>query len=222
MKMMHFLVSVTIVALLAFGTAQATVITFDGLSQNNGSAFTGPYVEGGYTVIASDLVFEDNLFGAPPPSLVVRPSLVVLPAPELAFGTVEVSFGGLPFILENFDLFRESLVLNPVIEFPSADYAVTGRLGGSTIFTFNGSVADGPGFTTINGAPGAIDVLDFTLTAEGASVNLDNIVVDAAPVAPPAVPEPVSLLLAAISLGGLALVFTERRSADSVPPRCRV
>ena len=63
---------VAVTAALMSTSASAAIITFAGLPGSNGSAFTGPYVEAGYSVSAmAGQVFEGHQFGNPSPSLVV-------------------------------------------------------------------------------------------------------------------------------------------------------
>src|SRR3954451_19874353 len=82
----------------AAATAADTTIDFGGLPGSNGSTFTGPYLEDGYTTTATGgQVFEGHVFGNPSPSLVVG---AVFDGGNT--GTVQLTGAGL-FSLVSFD-----------------------------------------------------------------------------------------------------------------------
>ncbi len=177
------------------GAANATVITFDGLPQPNGSIFSGPYAESGYSVSATGgRVYEGHLFGNPLPSLVV--GLVFDPNSIISFGTIEVTrSGGGGFDFSSFDLIGNN---------GPASYVVQGFLGAASVFSYGGSQTSP--FATIAGPASTIDRLVFNLTANGTSLNLDNIAVND-PVSLTAVPEPATfaLMIAGFGLAGFAM-----------------
>ncbi len=179
------LVSVSAAALMAVG-AQAQTVDFDGLPGNNGDAFTGPYVEDGFSTSATGgQVFEGHIFGNPTPSLVVGD---IFGGGDL--GVIETS-RGLTFSLASFDLSAQN---------GDAGYLIEGFLGAAMVYSFGGSA--GSGFATYGGNAGVIDRVRFTLTPTGSSVNLDNLVFRDA-----VVPEPGTwaLLIAGFGMAGYAV-----------------
>ncbi|QTD55485.1 PEPxxWA-CTERM sorting domain-containing protein [Parasphingorhabdus cellanae] len=182
--------SAAVVAMALTAPAQAAVISFDGLSGGNGSVFTGPYVEDGFTVSAGrGDIFEGQLFGNPAPSLVVGSVFGGGP-----IGSVQV-LGGV-FNFNSFDLVTQN---------GTGDYQVDGFLNGSSVFSLMGSLSPS-GFQTIGGLAGNIDQLNFTLTANGTSVNLDNINVSAA------VPEPATWAFMILGFGAIGGALRRRKA----------
>lgn len=185
MKPTVFSVAVT-AALLAGSSAQATVIGFDGLPGSNGSAFSGPYVEDGYSVVKTlGDVYEGHVFGNPQPSLVVGSVF------GGRTGSVAVSkVGGGSFSLTSFDFTSQNGV---------GTYSVAGSLNGSNVFLFGGGGNFGAAWQTILGNSPHVDSLVFDFVAGGTSINFDNIVLGA-------VPEPSSwaMMIAGFGLVGAA------------------
>lgn len=177
-------------ALLVAGAAGASTITFGALLGTNGDAFTGPYTEAGFTVLqtAGD-VFEGHGFGNPEPSLVVGSVFG-----GRTQGTVEVTrSGGGMFNLTSFDWTDQN---------GPGGYFIVGYHGPLAIFSIASAADFGGIFQTVLGNTTQVDRLQFNLTANGTSLNLDNIVIGAG-----GVPEPASwaLLLAGFGLTGAAV-----------------
>ena len=171
-------------------TAQAAIISFDDLAGDNGTVFSS-YSEDGFLISATGgEIFNGKSFGNPTPSLVV--GSVFQGGPSGSFN-VTLSSGGM-FSFDGFDLIGNNGL---------ADYTVQGFSGASSIFSFSGS--QGNGFATIGGSAGAIDRLSFSLTANGTSLNIDNLNVSAIP-GNGGVPEPSTwamMLLGFFSVGGM-------------------
>ena len=187
---------VAVTAALMSTSASAAIITFAGLPGSNGSAFTGPYVEAGYSVSAmAGQVFEGHQFGNPSPSLVVGTVFG-----SISTGTIQVvKSGGGTFSFGGFDLIGQN---------GNAGYTVTGTLGASSVFSFSGS--QGGTFTTLAGAAGTIDKLIFALNASGSSLNLDNINVSAAVAA---VPESATWAMMVLGFGLVGAGMRARRTS---------
>lgn len=182
--------SAAVAAMALTAPAQAAVISFDGLSGGNGSVFTGPYVEDGFTVSAGrGDVFEGQIFGNPEPSLVVGSVFGGGP-----IGSVQV-LGGV-FNFNSFDLSTQN---------GTGEYQVEGFFNGSSVFSLAGSLSPS-GFQTISGLAGNIDQLNFILTANGTSVNLDNIDVSAA------VPEPATWAFMILGFGAIGGALRRRKT----------
>jgi hypothetical protein len=198
MKSATFLAAIGLTGLLLGGAAQAatTTITFNGLPGPNGALFAGLYMEGGFSVSApGGNVFQGTIFGNPAPSLVV--GSVFGGGPN---GIVSVTAGGSNFSLTSFDLAGNN---------GAADFTVTGFEGLSQIFSLSGNVNAGTAvFQTVAGEPGQINDLVFSLTSNGTSLNLDNIVVAT-------VPEPSTWAMMLLGLAGLGFAF--RQSRRKVP-----
>ncbi len=171
------------IALFAVG-AQAQTIDFGGLAGANGQAFSGPYVEDGYSTSATGgEVFEGHIFGNPQPSLVVGS---VFNGGNL--GVVETSRAA-SFKLSSFELSAQN---------GDAGWLVEGFLGAALVYSYGGTA--GAGFSPYAGNAGVVDRVRFTLTPGGTSVNIDNITLAA-------VPEPASwaLMIAGFGLAGGAM-----------------
>lgn len=184
MKMKTLLASLLICGAF-LGSGQAATIDFSGLPGSNGSAFNGPYVEDGFSVTrVGGQVFEGHIFGNPAPSLVVGNVF-----DGGTNGDISVTFGGSTFALESFDFYTQN---------GTGGYSVFGSLNGAPVFSLAATHSpQGPWFQ-IAGNAGVIDTLLFRLESFGTSVNLDNIVLNAAPVPGP---------LVGAGLPGLALAF---------------
>lgn len=193
--MKKLLLASAALALAPFTAANAAVITFDNLGGSNGDVFAGPYSENGFTVdAAGGDVFEGHLFGNPAPSLVVGSIFGGGP-----FGAIRV--GGGTFQFNSFELAAAN---------GSAEYQVNGFLGGVSVFSLNGSLAQTSMFTTIAGFAGAIDELDFILTANGTSANIDNINVSSVA----AVPEPATWAFMIVGFGAIGGAMRKRKKAN--------
>lgn len=174
-------------SLLLAGSVQAATIDFGGLSGSNGTVFTGPYVEDGFTVTATGgQVFEGHVFGNPAPSLVTGSAFG-----GGNLGVVEVT-RGTSFTLGSFDQIGNG---------GTAGYSVQGFLGASLLYTLSGSV--GSPFQTVAGNATTVDRLVFTLTPSGSSSNLDNIVLNEVRAG---IPEPAAwaLMICGFGLAGAA------------------
>ena len=176
---------------------RAEVITFDGLTGGNGSAFT-TYTEAGFTVTpTTGSWYQGTSFGDPTPSLV---SGGVFGGP--ADNSITITNGG-QFTFTSIDFAGSTT--------SDADYTFTGTLGGSNVFTVTGVEPPPQVFSTIlSGVSGdIIDTLvietDLVSNDANQSVNLDNIVVNSS-----ATPEPGTMGL--IAAGLTLLGFIKRRS----------
>lgn len=185
----------TLLAAIGFAlfsvAAAATTITFGGLVGANGAPFT-TYTESGFTVAPNvgSLWCEAHVFGNPVPSIFAgTESLCGSPTNTNAVTTTE---GGADFAFSSVDIAANN---------GDTLFSIVGSLLGSNVFLFSGTVPGHPpgpfSFTTVGSPSGNIDQLIITLTTQGTSSNLDNIVL--IPGAP--LPEP-----GTIALVGLALV----------------
>lgn len=194
MRTLAKLVVPTLAGMMMATTAHAAIIEFSGLRQTNGAAFTGPYLEDGYSVTATaGQVFEGHQFGAPEPSLVVGSIFN-----GGINGTVQVvRSGGGSFTFDGFDLIGNNGLAN---------YTVSGFLGAASVFSVGGS--QGGTFATLGGAAGVIDRLVFQLTATGTSLNIDNINVND----PAAVPEPSTWAMMVLGFGLVGFAMRRRQT----------
>jgi opacity protein-like surface antigen len=155
--------------------SSGATITFSGLTAVNGTPFAGLYSESGFDVSApAGGMFVAQLFGNVLPSLYV--SSTDPNASNNGFLRIVRSGGGM-FSLNSFDLIGNNGLAN---------YIVTGFLGTGSVFSLTGN--QGSPFSTITGNASQVDRLEFNLTANGTSLNLDNINLD--PNTSAAVPEP--------------------------------
>ncbi len=174
---------------VAFGVSANTTITFDALPGPNGSAFAGPYFEGGFGVTAeAGDVFSGQVFGSPVPSLVVGSVFG-----GSASATVRVT--GNTFILNSFDLASQGV----------GTFMINGFLGGNSVFSFGGNLSGPQAFSTFAGMGGNVDTVDFVLTnVRSSSINLDNIVLGA-------VPEPATWLMMIIGFATIGAALRRRQ-----------
>jgi hypothetical protein len=194
MKLKNWILSAVAALGLSF-SAHAETITFDLLGGANGDAFTGPFVEDGFTVTATDGdVFVGTAFGNPLPSLVF--------GSVFGGGAGEVTItSGNTFVLDSFDLNSFG---------GDASLSVIGLLGGNAVFASASTVlATGLDFPTIAGQAGVIDTLIFDITPGGSSANLDNIVLSVV-----AVPEPATWLMMIIGFAFVGLASRRRRRTE--------
>jgi hypothetical protein len=182
-------IAATILCVPTVASAADTVIDFGGLPGSNGSVFTGPYVEEGYTTSATGgQVFEGQIFGNPTPSLVVGN---VFGGGNT--GAVQVTSPTI-FTLVSFDQSAQN---------GAAGYSVQGYLGATLLYTLVGSI---PGtFQTVAGNGIAVDRLVFNLTSGGTSTNLDNIVLHGA------VPEPGTWAMMLVGFGAIGGAMRRRK-----------
>ncbi|UTW56187.1 PEPxxWA-CTERM sorting domain-containing protein [Kordiimonas sp. SCSIO 12610] len=185
------ILTTTIILLLTLSIhSKAEVITFDGLTGSNGTPFSGPYNEDGFSITATGAFLEAQAFGNPVPSLFIRNGNT---------GTVTVT--GNTFTFNSFDLAANN---------GSAFFSIMGLLDGVNIFNIAGFVpqpASGFSFSTITtGTSDLIDTLVFELTPDGTSLNIDNISLTSA------VPEPATwlMMIVGFALTGFALRRHER------------
>lgn len=177
------------IALFATG-AHAQTIDFGGLAGVNGDAFTGPYVEDGFSTSAvGGQVFEGHLFGNPEPSLVVGS---IFGGGNL--GVIETS-RATAFRLGAFELSAQN---------GNASWLVEGFLGAVAVYSYGGVA--GSGFSPYAGNAGLVDRVRFTLTPTGTSVNIDNITLRA-------VPEPATWAMMIMGFGLAGYAVRSRKTA---------
>ncbi len=172
--------------------ANAALITFDSLPGPNGATFTGT-TEEGFLVTAGPNWRQGFLVGD------ARPSIFSFNG-EGAFIGIEAVSGG----LFTFDSIGFSTGSNTD---GSYDYAITGFLGGASIFSQSGTFAGAFGFwdNVISASSAAFDSVGIQISNFNiSSVNIDNIGVTVT-----SVPEPAALALFGIGLAALGL--TRRR-----------
>ncbi len=182
---------------LGAGHARADVITFDGLTGNNGDPFT-TYTEGLFKVTPSGSDWEQGfLFGNPIPDIFSGATTSFVDVTLIAGGT---------FTFSQVDLGNGGTVGSP-------SFTIEGLLAGSVELTTSGSLASGSDFTTI-ASPDSnqpIDTLRISFDlGTTTSYNIDNINVTAG-----AVPEPASL---AILASGLVVLGVYRSRGGRARP----
>ncbi len=186
----------TLLATLGLGAAcaaQATVITFDGLT-----ALADPlppaYTESGFTVTpTSGNWLQAQTFGAP------VPSVYVADFHGAPFGSLSVTGPGL-FTFDSLDL---------AAGLSGIGYEVRGYKGGLQQFSLSGNELNTGAFHTLQSSSRlAIDTLSIDVSGAGpGSINVDNIQVSAVPE-----PQTWSLALIGVAMVGLA---AHRRSRQN-------
>lgn len=192
-------------AMLSSSSAGAGVITFDGLSGGNGTAFT-TYVEGDFTVTPTmGAFFQAQAFGNPTPSIYGGP--VGAPTPS----TIEVTDQATGrFTFSGVDLTSNSAA--------GTTYTIEGFLNNAQVLTQSVTIDQINAFISVASVDSsqALDRLTILGTpAQGVtSFNIDNIGVTSIPAG---VPEPSALLLSLGGAGGLlafhAVARRRRRGA---------
>jgi len=186
------LIPLALTWLLQTTPASAAVISFTGLQTP--AAFTGPYVESGFSVLptANDWIVWTG-YGNPAPA-------IVFINPDTAFETsaqIEVTAGGGLFTFESVDLYSS---ISPI------PFVFVGLLNSTVVLTQGGALPNTFGnFRTVSvNSTQPIDTLLITVgnpsTAPFPTVNpagLDNVVVNR-------VPEPTTLVLMTAGLVGMA------------------
>ncbi len=180
--MRGILTTLAVSASLAAGSASAATITFSDLSGSNGSSFTSPYSEAGFTVsYVSGNLRTAKAFGNPTPALFFNDT-----------ATFDIS-GGL-FSLSSFDGAIAS-------RFGNVTYAITGYL--NNILTFSQSITtNSQTFSTLATSSGqqTFDRVRFAMSTTSSSANIDNINVSAVSAA---VPEPATWALMILGFGAI-------------------
>lgn len=198
-----WLVAIVGMLILVASPVTAQTVTFGGIGGANGSAFTGPYSEAGYTVsVLGGQFCAGQIFGNPVASLFTGTGGGGACNQNAGTLSVTRTGGGL------FNFLSADIAANN----GSAPFNFTGIVGGGTTYVVVGSqAAQNPfGFTTVaNPASGfAVDELRITLTANGTSANIDNLVFASVV----GVPEPGSMLLFASGFFGLVGVRRRRET----------
>jgi hypothetical protein len=191
------LLSAAPLAALTATPAAAEIIDFENLPGSNGDAFTGPYVEDGFTVrAAGGDVFEGHQFGNGEPSLVFGSVF------GGGFGAISITGG--TFTFDGYD----------VNSFDgTADFSIQGFLGGVSVFNLTGIQSEtGLSFASLGGAAGTIDELNFIFTPGGSSVNIDNIVLNSVA---GAVPEPGTWLMMILGFGAIGGAMRSSRKVQT-------
>jgi hypothetical protein len=214
---MRFFPSVFALAIASVGLvrgASATTIDFNTLPGAYFSNFTS-YTENGFTVATltghfyvddgSNIVLGKSVFGDPPPDIFQDDGM----SGQFAESLTLTKAGGGTFTFD-------SLELNAFNGFPT--YAIVGKLNGTQVYDYAGTVAFGSGgadgFTVLN--PGEMSQLVTSVTLsftqpidpdDVESTDFDNFIVNApAMTAPGPVPEPGSIYLLGsglLCIGGL-------------------
>jgi hypothetical protein len=181
-------------ALVTAGTANAATMTFDSLAGSNGDPFTGPYVEDGFSIVKTvGDFYVGAVFGNPVPSLVTGS---VFGGTSGALTLTKV--GGGTFTLTSFDYTNFG---------GPGSYSVVGSLNGSGVYVFGASGDFSAVWQTVLGNGTSVDQLDFTFSARGTSLNIDNFTLGSG-----GVPEPASWALMIVGFG-LVGVASRRRVA---------
>jgi hypothetical protein len=166
-------------------------IDFGGLPGSNAMPFIGPYVEDGITVTATGTVYEGHIFGNPLPSLFYTETGVIqLTSPSL-------------FQLISFD----QISLNG-----SSSYSVQGFNDATLVYTLSGTMG-GNAWDTTAGVFADVNRLVFTLTTQGTSGNLDNVVLATTD----AVPEPGTWMLMLVGFGMIGFAVRKARLPATRP-----
>lgn len=176
-------------------TPGSFTISFSGLAGPDGTPFTAPYTEGGFTVTpVSGSWYQSLDFGNPVPAI----------SGNTDDGEIEVTDAGLSqFLFTSVDMAGVGY-----------HYVITGQLGDISEFTINsGSTTLSTGFTTISNpnpnTPINELLIEASLAGEGAGpatvqpFSVDNVVVGQ-------VPEPSALVLTGLAAASLAL-FRRRK-----------
>lgn len=144
----------------------SAVIDFGPLVGANGDAYSGHNEDGFHVSVSSGNWSEAHAFGNPIPDIFLGP--IGSPTP----GTLVLSqLGGGTFTFSGFDASANTAV---------GAWSFEGFLSSGSVYSLSGAMSTG--FHTYSGAAGAIDELRITFTpgANTTSMNIDNIVVDAA------------------------------------------
>jgi hypothetical protein len=169
-----------VVLVLASGAADAAVVTFSGLSGQNGDPFVSPYNEAGLRVTTSSGVWQEaHQFGNPDPDIFS----------QSATAAIDVTNPGSA-------IFRfASVDLADALD-GSATYTIETFLAGNPVYSFSGGPLPNA-FVTVNSTNplATVDLVRITMIRNStSSYNIDNITTTA-------VPEPASVgLLMAIPL----------------------
>jgi hypothetical protein len=181
--------------------AAAQTIDFGALAGTNGSLFTGPYLEDGFSVsVLSGTICVAQVFGSPVPDLFGGSACSTSSSATLS---VSRTGGGL------FRFLGADLAANN----GDVPWSFAGLVGAATTYVASGTLAENTAVFQAVSNPGSaleIDELRITLTSRGTSFNIDNLRMASAV----SVPEPGSMAL--IVSGFFGLVGVRRRRQDVV------